>query len=157
MRGTVNSGGAPPRREAGITVIELLVVILLLSILAAAAMPLATYVHKRAQEDELRRSLATLRNAIDSYHDFAIKGQVQAWDVSWDRYPKDLDMLMEGVEVTESEEAEPFTVPITESYDWGFRSYRDAPDSSSWGRENLYDVYCQSTEYALDETLYNEW
>jgi general secretion pathway protein G len=148
------------------TVIELVLVAVILTILALAAMPLATWVHRRAQEDELRRALRTMRAAIDHYHDFARQGQIEAWDVEWDRYPKDIEMLIEGVEVTEGEAAEPYVVkflrdvpydPMTDSHDWGFRSYRDDHDASSWGGENLYDVYCLSTEYAMDGSRYSEW
>jgi general secretion pathway protein G len=154
------------RDSSGLTFVELIMVALILAILAMAAMPLATYVHRRSKEAELKRALRVLRSSIDRYHEYATNGQIQAWDVSWDMYPKDLDMLVDGVEVTEGEAAQPFTVrflreipwdPITESRDWGLRSYRDEPDSTSWGGENLYDVFCLSDEEALDGTPYNEW
>lgn len=152
--------------QRGISFTEVLVVSVILAILATAALPLATYVHKRSKERELERALRVMRSAIDRYNDYARKGQIQAWDVSWDQYPKDLEMLVEGVEVTETQAATPFTVtflreipwdPITESYDWGMRSYRDDFDSNSWGGENLYDVYCNSTEIGMDGRPYNEW
>jgi general secretion pathway protein G len=38
------------------------------------------------------------------------------------------------------------------------RSYQDDWDSSSWGGENVYDVYSVSPILALDgNTRYNEW
>jgi general secretion pathway protein G len=154
------------RDERGISFTEVLVVSVILVILATAALPLATYVHQRAKEDELERALRSMRSAIDRYNDYARKGQIQPWDVSWDQYPQDFEMLVEGVEVTEAQAAQPYTVkflravpwdPITESYDWGMRSYRDDFDSNSWGGENLYDVYCNSTDLGMNGRPYNEW
>ena len=37
------------------------------------------------------------------------------------------------------------------------RSYQDDWDSTSWGGENVYDVYSLSPGIALDGTYYNEW
>ena len=36
-------------------------------------------------------------------------------------------------------------------------SYQDEADSSSWGRENVYDVYTKSQGKALDGTYYKDW
>ena len=37
------------------------------------------------------------------------------------------------------------------------RSYQDKPDSTSWGGQNVYDVYTKSTATALDGTKYKDW
>ena len=48
--------------------------------------------------------------------------------------------------------------PFTGEDDWEKRSYQDDWDSSSWGGENVYDVYSSSDVLALDgKTRYNEW
>jgi general secretion pathway protein G len=47
--------------------------------------------------------------------------------------------------------------PMTNSTDWGFRSYQDAPDSTVWGKENVYDVYTKSRAKALDGSKYADW
>lgn len=47
--------------------------------------------------------------------------------------------------------------PMTNSTDWGLRSYQDAPDSTVWGKENVYDVYTKSQARALDGTYYRDW
>jgi general secretion pathway protein G len=47
--------------------------------------------------------------------------------------------------------------PMTNSTDWGFRSYQDAPDSTVWGKENVYDVYTKSQAKALDGSKYRDW
>jgi general secretion pathway protein G len=47
--------------------------------------------------------------------------------------------------------------PMSGKADWGTRSMQDAPDSTSWGGENLFDVYCPVTATALDGTHYADW
>ena len=47
--------------------------------------------------------------------------------------------------------------PMTGEPHWGMRSVQDDPDSLSWGRENLFDVYSQSRDEALDGTRYSKW
>ncbi len=47
--------------------------------------------------------------------------------------------------------------PMTDSYEWGLRSYQDKPDSDSWGGENVYDVYSRSQATALDKSKYRDW
>jgi hypothetical protein len=47
--------------------------------------------------------------------------------------------------------------PFTEDTEWGKRSYQDDWDSTSWGRENVWDVYSLSPAKALDGTWYKDW
>jgi general secretion pathway protein G len=47
--------------------------------------------------------------------------------------------------------------PMTDSIDWGLRSYQDDSDSQVWGGENVYDVYTRSNATALDGTKYQDW
>lgn len=47
--------------------------------------------------------------------------------------------------------------PMTDSLDWGLRSYQDDSDSAVWGGENVYDVYTTSNATALDGTKYKDW
>ena len=46
---------------------------------------------------------------------------------------------------------------MTRSTEWGLRSYQDDPDTTSWGGDNVYDIYTTSRGSALDGTNYNEW
>ncbi len=46
---------------------------------------------------------------------------------------------------------------MTNSFDWGLRSYQDDPDDDVWGEENVYDVYTKSPAKALDGTFYKDW
>jgi general secretion pathway protein G len=47
--------------------------------------------------------------------------------------------------------------PMTGSREWGLRSMQDENDSSSWGGENVWNVYSKSTGTGLDGTKYGTW
>ena len=47
--------------------------------------------------------------------------------------------------------------PMTGDSEWEFRSCYDAPDSDSWGGENLFDVRSKSKETALNGEKYSDW
>jgi general secretion pathway protein G len=111
--------------------------------------------------------LRLIRQAIDEYKLLADEEKIEIERDS-EGYPPDLETLVEGVEVTEEKEGEEIVRivkflrripkdPMTESYDWGLRSYQDDYDSTSWGGENVYDVYTRSLATALDGTRYQEW
>jgi general secretion pathway protein G len=46
---------------------------------------------------------------------------------------------------------------MTRKAEWGKRSYQDRPDTSSWGGQNVFDVYSTSEGTALDGTKYRDW
>jgi general secretion pathway protein G len=81
-------------------------------------------------------------------------------------YPLSLEQLVDGVEVNDVQATDVWTLtflqrmpvdPFTESTEWGLRSYQDDWDSTSWGGENVYDIYSLSPLRALDGTYYSEW
>ena len=47
--------------------------------------------------------------------------------------------------------------PITGKAEWDFRSSYDAPDSTSWGGENLFDIRSKSKDTALNGEKYSDW
>jgi len=47
--------------------------------------------------------------------------------------------------------------PMTGDDEWGLRSFQDEPDSTSWGGEDVYDVYSLSEGVGLDGVPYLEW
>jgi general secretion pathway protein G len=152
--------------EAGFTFIELLVVSTILIILASAAMPLAKVTMQRQREVELRRALREMRTAIDKYKDAVDTGQIASVDVraGSEGYPSDLDTLVEGVSVANDASGRKLKFlrkipidPMTNSTEWGLRSYQDKPDSTSWGGQNVYDVFTKSGGKALDGTKYSDW
>jgi general secretion pathway protein G len=104
-----------------------------------------------------------------------------------DRYPPDLETLVNGVDVlpitagglgrrgnlnysaTEagSEESQIPKIkyylrripidPMTGKADWGLRSCYDSADSTSWGGENIFNVYSKSDGTALTGEKYSDW
>ena len=154
------------RAERGLSYLELLVAIMVLAILATAVIPLARWDLKRRNEERLEVTLQLLRNAIDQYKKYADQGMIQLTDVEQLGYPRDLDELVEGIDVGDPESPESKKIrflreipvdPVTGEASWGLRSYQDDWDSTSWGGENVYDVYSLSRAQALDGTYYAEW
>lgn len=154
--------------SAGMTLLELIVAVGILVILAGAALPLVRATIQREREAELHRDLREMRNAIDRYKDDVDKGLIRV-AVDTEGYPPDLDTLVKGVQVggsSNSGNATGETVrflrripkdPMTGRTDWGQRAVRDAPDSTSWGGKNVFDVYSLSQGTALNGTKYSDW
>jgi len=146
-------------RTLGFTLVELLVVIAIIAILASAAIPIARFQVKREKERELRRDLWEMRDAIDHYKDAAEKGGMMTKADSMN-YPPDLQTLVDGVDIQDKKVKFLRRIPIdpmTNSTDWGLRSNQDDPDSTTFGGQNVFDVYTKSDGTALDGTKYNTW
>ena len=154
------------RREQGYTFIEVIVVTAILLILATAVMPLAQVTSQRQREVELHRSLREMRTALDKFKDAVDTGQIAASELEPgnEGYPPDLETLVEGVSAANDATGRKLKYlrrvpidPMTNSAEWGLRSYQDKPDSTSWGGKNVFDVYTKSTATALDGTKYRDW
>jgi general secretion pathway protein G len=154
--------------RCGVSLLELVVTITILGILAAGVMPLVRNTTIRTKEIELRRSLRIIRVAIDDYKktfDKMPDGPLKTGS----GYPKDLQELVEGkdfgdakvgtVKFLRRKVLNPLDPKSSEDDKWGWelRSYKDKPDSSSWGKEDVYDVYAPQDGTALDGTKYKEW
>ncbi len=174
------------RHRKGFTLSELLVAATILAILAALAMPLAKIAVKREKEIEFQRSLRLIREAIDEYKRLADEKKIDIEEDS-DGYPPNLEILVKGVELKDggqgsaqgqgpdraqgSKKSQSSTGgskiikflrripkdPMTNSFDWQLRSSQDAFDSSSWGGQNVFDVYTTSNKTAIDGTKYKDW
>ena len=143
----------------GVTLIELVVAITILLILTSAAIPIARTRIKRERERELRHDLWELRDAIDRYKDAADRGAFQI-KLGSEGYPPDLETLVEGVDVQGKKVRFLRRIPIdpmTGKAEWGLRSMQDDPKSSSWGGQNVFDVYSTAQGTALDGTKYADW
>jgi general secretion pathway protein G len=150
----------------GYTFVELLVVAVIVMILASAALPLTRVTIQRQKELELRRALREMRTAIDRYKDAADLQQIANFELEPDNmgYPPDLETLVVGV--TRAGDATSTKLrflrripvdPMTGEPEWGMRSYQDRPNASTWGGENVFDVYSRAQGTALDGTEYEDW
>jgi len=152
-----------PGKAAGITLIELLVAMFVITVLAGAIVPTVKFAVKRQRELALRGALRTMRRAIDDYKKLCDAGVIQKEGVDSECYPPDLDTLVKGVEKTGALGQKVKFLrrvpldPMTHTFEWGLRSYQDEPDSDSWGRQNVYDVYTNAGGKALDGTKYKDW
>ncbi len=147
------------KRTCGLTLVELIVAITILMILTGAAVPIARVRIRRDKERDLRQALWVMRDAIDRYKDAADRGAFQV-KLGTEGYPPDLDTLVQGVDVGGKKVRFLRRIPVdpmTGNTDWGKRCMSDDPDSTSWGGDNVFDVYSLSDGTALDGTKYSDW
>ena len=149
--------------QRGLTYLELMITVAILLVLAAAALPVARLTIKRQRELELRSALRQVRDAIDKYKEYSDGGQIPQEGLQSEGYPPDLKTLVEGVNQIGAVDKKIRFLrripkdPMTNSLDWGLRSLQDDPNSLTWGRENVYDIYTTSEGTGLDGTPYNTW
>jgi general secretion pathway protein G len=155
------------RASKGFTIAELITVCAIIGILTAMAMPVARMGIRRQKELELRERLRKITDAIDRYHELRlapapnnIKGPPE---ISQGEYPKDLEELVKGVELTNGKKIKLLRLrdlidPMTGKKEWTELSDMDDPDSTSGNGNNVFEVRSKSRALALDgKTHYNEW
>lgn len=198
------------RQQSGFSLIELVITITVMTILTFSVIPVLKVAVKRQKEQQLRLVLRQMRTAIDEFRRDTVGMQctgsaaVQAPQTpnayvdprskvvisdctifgvdNPDRYPPDLETLVNGVNVrprggtalgdpnvnaTEvgAQLATKKKVylrsvpidPVTGEAEWDLRSCYDSPDSSSWGGENVFDVRSKSKATALNGEKYSDW
>ncbi len=156
------------RSQAGLTLVELIVAFSILLILTTMAVPAARYQVRRQREHELLADLREMRGAIDKYKDYCDQGKVQSTNPDAYCYPLTLESLVDGVQLanTISGNGQSGKIkflrripkdPMTGDTDWGKRSMQDEPDSSSWGGQNVFNVYSKTLDKTSDGTPYSEW
>jgi general secretion pathway protein G len=146
-------------RRRGVTLIELIVAVTILLILTSAAVPIVRVQIKREKEVELRRDLWEMRDAIDHYKDLADRNAFQI-KVGSEGYPPDLETLVKGVDSQGKKIRFLRRIPVdpmTGKAEWGMHSMQDDPQSSSWGGQNVFDVFTKSNGAGLDGTKYSDW
>jgi len=148
---------------AGMSLLELVVACAILLILATASIPLARNTIRFRREEELHWQLRQIRDAIDRYKDASDKGQIQV-KAGTEGYPESLDALVKPTPLTGTATDKRIRFlreipmdPMTKSKDWGLRSVQDDTDSTSWGGQDVFDVYSKSSGMAMDGTKYSDW
>jgi len=151
------------RNQRGLTLVELIVAFTIMLILTSMAVPLARAKVRATRERELRFALEDMRHAIDKYKDLADAGAFGPLKQGTNGYPESLQQLVDGVKLTGPKEQVVKLLrriprdPFTGTTDWGLRSDQDDPQSTSWGGQNVFDVYSKTYEKAPDGKPYSEW
>ena len=150
-------------RQRAFTLLEMLVTVTVLAILASAVFPLAKNGIRRQKELELRRNLREVRMAIDAYKQDVDQQKIKAPPAENNGYPESLEVLVEGVPRNGKINVKVRYLrripvdPFTGKAEWGLRSINDAPDSSSWGGSNVFDVYSLSQGKGMNDLPYKDW
>ena len=144
----------------GFTLIELLVTVAIVAVLASVALPLNELVAQRAKEQDLRRALREIREAIDAYKQASDEGRI-AKKIGESGYPRRLEDLVEGVEDQKSPKKERIYFlrrlpPDPLGDEWGRRAYASPPDDPTPG-EDVFDVYSLSDRVGLNGRPYKQW
>ena len=152
----------------GFTLIELVITVAIVAVLASVAMPLHELVAQRAKEQDLRRALREMREAIDAYKEASDEGRIEK-RVGQSGYPPSLPALVEGVIDQKNPRKErvyflrriprdPFTIDpqVADADTWGKRSYASPPNEPAEG-EDVFDVYSLATGTGINGRPYREW
>jgi general secretion pathway protein G len=150
------------KRVCGFSLIELIVTVTVVGILAGLAIPLARNAVKREREVQLRQALREMRTALDNFKRASDEGRIEV-PTDTEGYPQTLEAMVDGVQLLgQAGKMIKFLRkvpidPMTNSQDWGMRSYQDEPTAQSWGGQNVFDVYSKSDGIAMDGTRYKDW
>ncbi|HET9663475.1 MAG TPA: type II secretion system protein [Burkholderiales bacterium] len=156
------------RHAQGFTLIELLITVAIVALLASIALPMSELSVQRNREQELKRSLREIRDAIDAYKRHVDEGRIKR-PADASGYPPTLTILVEGAEDLKSPvrarlrflrriprdpmSADAGTPP---EQTWGLRSYESPHDDPRSGKD-VFDVYSLSNAAGLNGIPYKDW
>jgi general secretion pathway protein G len=145
----------------GFTLIELLITVTIVALLASVALPLAEVSSQRSREQDLRRSLREVREAIDAFKRASDDGVIER-PADRSGYPPKLAALVEGVaDKRKPDGPKVFFLrrlprdPLG-GEDWGLRSYASKHDDPQSGQD-VYDIYSTSRGTGLNGIPYRNW
>lgn len=153
--------------SVGFTLIELVVSLAILALIATMAAPMGEVIVQRSKEQDLRKSLRVVRDAIDAYKQAYDEGHMLK-QVDATGYPPSLTVLEEGIEDIKSPTpkrifflrripADPFAEPgIPPAETWGLRSYASSAQNPISG-DDVYDIYSKSEAKGLNGVPYRDW
>jgi general secretion pathway protein G len=152
----------------GFTLIELVITVAIVALLASIALPVSELAVQRTKEQELRRTLRQMRDAIDAYKQASDEGRIRK-SVGDSGYPKKLEELAEGVEDQKSPKKDkiyflrriprdPFASDptLSASANWGKRSYASPPDDPREG-DDVFDVFSLAQGKGINGQAYRDW
>jgi general secretion pathway protein G len=152
------------RNQKGLTLVELIVAFTIMLILSTMAVPLARAKVQAERRRALQSALDEMRHAIDKYKDNCDMGYFGPPKVGSNCYPESLDILVAGVKLAQSADGKVMHLlrkiprdPFTGKNEWGMRSDQDDPTSTSWGGQNVFDVYTKSTDRDSEGKPYADW
>lgn len=156
------------RQGLGFTLIELLVSLAILSVLGLMTVPVVEVMTQRTKEQDLRRALRDIRDAIDAYKRATEDGSVE-WQTGTSGYPPNLDILVNGAPSRADPKGRKVYFlrrmppdPLGDKRDleasatWGKRSFASDATAPREG-DDVYDVYSLSDKTGLNGVPYRLW
>jgi len=161
-------GCAPGVAARGFTLIELVITVAIVALLASVALPVSELAVQRTKEQELRRTLRQIREAIDVYKQASDEGRIRK-SIGDSGYPKKLEDLAEGVDDQKSAKKEKIyflrRIPrdplnadptLSAAATWGKRSYASPPDDPKEG-DDVFDVFSLAPGKGINGQPYRDW
>ena len=159
---------APGAAARGFTLIELVITVAIVALLASVALPVSELAVQRTKEQELRRTLRQIREAIDVYKQASDEGRIKK-SIGDSGYPKKLEELAEGVDDLKSPKKEKIyflrRIPrdplnadptLSAAASWGKRSYASPPDDPREG-DDVFDVFSLAPGKGINGQPYRDW